>query len=119
MPRKKTEINWEKLKDELKQRNISLAEASVKMGYGITYLNRYRNDGPFLPENAIVSLENMFNIKRESILVDQDKPKANQVDMDQLYKVIYDAVYQATKMAIKENIPDVVKKSVKDAWREA
>lgn len=125
-------IDANKLRAEMKLRNLSSSKVSAEMGYGNYFLTKSINLGRLgLP--AVVLLERMYNIKREDYEIvpapepapepepapaPEPEPAPNtfvrltqtdrrlwQMTADDLYRIINAAAYAAFAAALKEHQP--------------
>ena len=108
-------INGNVLREEFKTRGLTLAEASIKIGYDASYLSKATRLG-LMPKSTMLLLQAMYNIDPEIYRVKaepKEKAETSVVevvphsgltddDLEKLYKVIYSAVYKATKRALEE-----------------
>lgn len=106
-------INGEALRAEFNARGVKLMDASVKIGYEMSYLSKAIRQG-LMPKSTMLLIQAMYNIDPEIYLVKEDEPVEAHVvevvqhsgltddDLEKLYKVIYSAVYKATKRALEE-----------------
>lgn len=112
-------VDYNKLSEELKKRDVSKTAASKQMGYSDNYLTNIFWDAKrrgcldgqaVLPQTCVNLLFEMFNIRLESIewkdlepVTPTDAvPSALSFDENTLYRVIYAAVYAAMKQALSE-----------------
>ncbi len=109
---------------ELKKRGLERCDASEQMGRTRSYLSKKLSYGTFSPTDAMM-FDLLFNIKRESYELKEEKAEQEQVveeqpaqevpmvaqpheitvtlevDYDKLHKTIYSAVYEAARKAFE------------------
>lgn len=111
-------INWKRLSDLLKEKEIDMNVAGRAVGKSWNYL---RTDK--IRKSVADTIEKLYGIKLEQYQSEepvqaeiaeepkQEEPKGQQpvivhsrvqIDYDELYKTIYASVYKAIKMALKE-----------------
>ena len=100
------EINKDALVRELNKRGYNLTDANREMGRSDAYLHGCCNRG-LITEATAKSLEAIFNIKRESFVVDRRVPEekkqsVERLDVETFRKLIADAVYDGVTRALKQ-----------------
>lgn len=109
-------IDGEKLRAELRQRNITMLAASHAIGHGNTYIKNAVDAGR-LSESSIMLLEHLYHIDPDLYVVPEksDEPEPEVVEVQsvpqqielvwddrKLYALINNAVFNAIKRAFGE-----------------
>ena len=110
------EIDKEKFKAAMKKRGVSCKEASLALGYNENFFNNSVYCKGRLNRPAIFGLKQLYNIDISEIELVPDEPKevaeavesetpdavkvCDQINYDDLYKVIYAACYAAFHQAL-------------------
>ena len=108
------DIDYNKLRKELKKRNISLSEASIALGHTASYINTCEGKHTQFKQAYLNILELNYSIKPEDILLKQEEPeekveKKQEVaagfewlTAESLYQIIYSATYNAMTKALSD-----------------
>lgn len=73
MKTKMTRINAEAIRDFLMETGVSLAEASVRMGHGVSYINQCLSK-KVMPENQVRLFCNLFSCRYEDLIYKEPEP---------------------------------------------
>ena len=107
-------VDWEKLVEELKKREVSLIDASVLCGHSTNYFACMKHANLPIRKAYLRLLEVEYHIKPETLILTQEEPineeqevKAQSVfpewfTEETLYKIINEATYNAVKRALGE-----------------
>lgn len=108
------EIDGDKLRDALVNRELGFNKTSIALGKNATYLSQCASYG-YMSETVALLLESMFGISREEYkhveptpepepepVAEEPATPSTGIDYIALYNVIYAAVYAALKANAKD-----------------